>query len=288
MNSALTVTHLLGQLQHMGLPRLEAHMLLLKCLGRDPQDRAWLLTHDQQPCSDDQRMQLMHIARRRLQGEPMAYLIGHKDFHALRLHIDNRVLDPRDDTETLVEWALEVGQPDAPLEVLDLGTGSGAIALALAHARPTWQISGSDLSPPALEVAQLNAHTCGLHVSWVSGHWLQPFTGRQFDLIVSNPPYIAEGDPHLLALRHEPRSALVSGPHGLDDIDLIVRHSRAHLRPGAWLLLEHGHDQAAAVRDLLSQSGFEQVTSRQDLAGAARCSGGIWRHEQVFASREII
>jgi release factor glutamine methyltransferase len=288
MSSISAVIHCLGQLQHMGLPRLEAQMLLLKCLGRDPQDRAWLLAHDQQPISASQQTLLMKLAQRRLQGEPMAYLTGHKDFHALRLHIDARVLDPRDDTETLVEWALEVGPSDAPIEALDLGTGSGAIALALAHARPMWQICGSDASPSALEVARLNAQTCAARVSWVLGDWLQPFADRRFDLIVSNPPYIAEHDPHLLALRHEPRSALVSGLDGLNDIRVIVQHSRAHLKPGAWLLLEHGHDQAHAVRELLVQAGFEQVTSKPDLAGVPRCSGGIWLHEQSFASREII
>jgi release factor glutamine methyltransferase len=288
MNSTPAVAHWLGQLQHMGLPRLEAQMLLLKCLGHDTQDRAWLWANDQQPVHENQQTLLMNLAQRRLQGEPMAYLIGHKDFHALRLHIDARVLDPRDDTETLVEWSLDVCQADAAIEALDLGTGSGAIALSLAHARPAWQIHGSDASPQALEVARLNAQTCGLRVNWVLGDWLQPFVGRRFDLIVSNPPYIAEHDPHLLALRHEPRSALVSGMDGLHDIRVIVQHSRAHLKPGAWLLLEHGHDQASAVRDLLVQGGFEQVSSRHDLAGVPRCSGGIWPHEQGFSSREII
>lgn len=288
MNSTPDVAHCLGQLQRLGLPRLEAQMLLLKCLGRDPQDRAWLLIHDQQSVDSEQQARIMSLAQRRLQGEPMAYLMGHKDFHALRLHIDDRVLDPRDDTETLVEWALNVGPHHAPLEVLDLGTGSGAIALALAQARPRWQISGSDASAPALEVAQLNARQCGLHVSWVHGNWLQPFTGRTFDLMVSNPPYIAQNDPHLHALRHEPRSALVSGSDGLDDIRVIVQDSRQHLKPGAWLLLEHGHDQAQAVCGLLTQAGFEQVSTRLDLAGVARCSGGIWPHQQSFASREII
>jgi release factor glutamine methyltransferase len=301
MTSASAVAHCLGQLQQMGLPRLEAQMLLLKCLGRDPQDRAWLWAHDEHSVTQGQQALLLQLAQRRLAGEPMAYLMGHKDFHALRLHVDARVLDPRDDTETLVQWALEVGPSDARrealdlvgpadahFEALDLGTGSGAIALALAHARPTWQVSGSDASEAALEVAQLNARTCGLSVNWVLGHWLQPFAGRAFDLIVSNPPYIAEHDPHLLALRHEPRQALVSGVDGLDDIRVIVQDSRAHLKPGAWLLLEHGHDQALAVRELLSRAGFEQVSSRQDLAGVPRCSGGIWRHQQNFASREII
>jgi release factor glutamine methyltransferase len=288
MSSAPTLAQWLTRLQDMGLPRLEAQMVLLKCLGQDTQDRAWLLTHDQQPLSDELQALVLSLAQRRLQGEPMAYLVGHKDFHALRLHIDARVLDPRDDTETLVEWALQVGPTDAPIEALDLGTGSGAIALALAHARPAWHVSGSDASPAALDVARLNAQACGLGVRWVCGDWLQAFAERRFDLIVSNPPYIAEGDPHLMALRHEPRSALVSGPDGLDDIRRIVDQSPAHLRPGGWLLLEHGHDQAPAVCELLVQAGFEQVSSRTDLAGVPRCSGGNWPHEQSFASREII
>jgi release factor glutamine methyltransferase len=264
-------------LQARGLPRLEAQMLVLLALGRDPQDRAWLAAHDDQTLDPATRARLDPLVARRLAAEPMAYLVGHKDFHALRLQVDDRVLDPRDDTETLVDWALEIMTEDSPdLRVLDLGTGSGAIALALAKARPHWQVTGSDASPQALEVARLNGQALGLRVDWVQGDWLGPFGGQSFGLIVSNPPYIPEHDPHLSALHHEPRSALASGPDGLSNLRAIIARAPQHLQPGGWLLLEHGHDQAGDVQHLLQQAGFSQITSRADLAGILRCSGGCW------------
>ena len=256
----------LRQLQTGGLPRLEAQMLLLHALGQPPQARAWLLAHD------DARLHA--LATRRPAGEPMAYLTGEKHFHGLRLQVDARVLDPRDDTETLVDWALALLPADAPRRVLDLGTGSGAIALAIAHARPQARVTAVDASADALTVARANAGQLGLAVTLHHGDWLAPVAGERFDLIVSNPPYIAEGDAHLPALAHEPRSALVSGADGLDDLRRIVATAPAHLAPGGWLLLEHGWDQAAAVRALLTDAGFTQVQSRRDLAGIERCSGG--------------
>lgn len=251
-------------------------MLVLHVCGISPQDRAWLLTHETQSLNATQQALLKPLAQRRLAGEPMAYLLGHKSFHTLTLKIDARVLDPRDDTETLVEWALRVGPANAPLKVLDLGTGSGAIALALAHSRPHWQVCASDLSADALKLARDNAQQLGLKVHWASGDWWTPWVGQRFDLLVSNPPYIADNDPHLSALRHEPRMALVSGADGLDAIRQIIFQAGEHLNEGAWLLLEHGHDQAAAVRALLSQAGFAGVDSVRDLAGIERCSGGVW------------
>jgi release factor glutamine methyltransferase len=288
MSATLTIGAWLQRLQQQGLPRLEAQMLLLRAAGQSPQDRAWLLAHDDQVLSMTQVDQLTQHVERRLQGEPMAYILGHKDFHRLRLRVDARVLDPRDDTETLVDWALHLGATLAPWQVLDLGTGSGAIALALAHERPTWRVTACDLSAGALEVAQANAVALDLTVRWVHGSWFEPFHGQRFDLIVSNPPYIPDNDPHLERLQHEPRAALVSGADGLDDLRGIVRQSVHHLQVGGWLLLEHGHDQAASVRQLLADAGFAQITSRRDLAGMERCSGGQWRPEQGFASREII
>ena len=264
----------LRQLQTGGLPRLEAQMLLLHALGQPPQARAWLLAHDDDALPADADTRLHALATRRLAGVPMAYLTGEKHFHGLRLRVDARVLDPRDDTETLVDWALALLPADAPRRVLDLGTGSGAIALAIAHARPQARVTAVDASADALTVARANAGRLGLAVTLHHGDWLAPVAGERFDLIVSNPPYIAEGDAHLPALAHEPRSALVSGADGLDDLRRIVATAPAHLAPGGWLLLEHGWDQAAAVRALLADAGFAQVQSRRDLAGIERCSGG--------------
>jgi len=264
----------LRQLQTGGLPRLEAQMLLLHALGQPPQARAWLLAHDDAALPADAATRLHALATRRLAGEPMAYLTGEKHFHGLRLQVDARVLDPRDDTETLVDWALALLPADAPRRVLDLGTGSGAIALAIAHARPQARVTAVDASADALTVARANAGRLGLAVTLHHGDWLAPVAGEVFDLIVSNPPYIAEGDAHLPALAHEPRAALVSGADGLDDLRRIVATAPAHLAPGGWLLLEHGWDQAAAVRALLADAGFAQVQSRRDLAGIERCSGG--------------
>jgi release factor glutamine methyltransferase len=217
----------------------------------------------------------MALCRRRAAGEPVAYLTGRKEFYGLQLAIDARVLDPRPDTETLVDWALEVIAPLPAPSVVDLGTGSGAIALALQHQRPTAQVLAVDASADALAVAQANAQRLALPVRFMQGRWLRGLDDR-FDAIVSNPPYIAATDPHLAALTHEPLQALASGPDGLDDIRTIVAQAPAHLIHGGWLLLEHGHDQAGAVGALLRAQGFAQVQSRNDLAGIARCTGGQW------------
>ncbi|MDI9332253.1 MAG: peptide chain release factor N(5)-glutamine methyltransferase [Alphaproteobacteria bacterium] len=276
MTQPQTTAAAVEHLQSLGLPRLEAQMLTLHALGRNPQDRAWLLAHGEAPMDAASWIRLDSTVNQRLTGVPMAYLVGHKDFHAITLCVDPRVLDPRDDTETLVEWALAVAPAESELDVLDLGTGSGAIALALARERPRWRIHSSDASADALEVARNNGQTLGLKVEWAQGDWWAAWPNRTFDLVVSNPPYIAENDPHLLALRHEPRSALVSGPDGLRDIRTIAGQAETHLRPGAWLLLEHGHAQAEAVRELLRQAGMTSISSKKDLAGIERCSGGRW------------
>lgn len=264
----------LQQATHAGLPRLEAQMLLLLVLGRAPHERAWLLTHDDQPLPIEAAHRFARLCAARLDGHPMAYLTGRKDFYGLPLHVDARVLDPRPDTETLVDWTLELLPPEVPSRVLDLGTGSGAIALALAQARPQAQVSAVDASADALAVARANANALGLPLRLHHGHWLRPVAGQRFELIVSNPPYIAETDPHLPALRHEPRMALTSGPDGLDALRHISAHAPAQLCAGGWLLLEHGHDQGAAVRHLLQQAGFQEVQTRCDLAGLERCTGG--------------
>ena len=256
-----------------GLQRLEAQLLLLHVLGRAPADRAWLLAHADDAMPEAALPRWQDMLGRHMAGEPLAYLTGLSAFYGLDLQVDRRVLCPRADTETLVDWALELLPPAA--RVLDLGTGSGAIALALKHQRPDAQVHARDFSADALEVARANAQGLHLEVAFSQGSWLERIEGR-FDAIVSNPPYIAQGDPHLPALAHEPLQALVSGRDGLDDIRAIIAQAPAHLHDGAWLLLEHGYDQAPAVRALLGAAGFSEVQSRQDLAGIARCSGGRW------------
>ena len=235
----------------LGLERLDAQMLLLHALGRAPGDRAWLIAHDQDALDPTVELRYIDLTRRRAAGTPLAYLTGTREFYGLLLQVDPRVLDPRPDTETLVDWALECLPPGG--RVVDLGTGSGAIALALKHQRPDAQVSAVDASADALEVAQANACRLQLDVDFSQGDWLAGVAGPApgWDLIVSNPPYIAEDDPHLEALGHEPRLALTSGTDGLDALRTIVAQSSLQLRPGGHLLLEHGWDQAAAVRQLL-------------------------------------
>ncbi|HWI81604.1 peptide chain release factor N(5)-glutamine methyltransferase [Ramlibacter sp.] len=269
----MTIGQALVAAARLGLERLDAQLLLLQVLGRAPGDRAWLLAHDDGPLDAQQQRQFTILCARRAAGEPLAYIAGRREFYGLDLAVDARVLVPRPDTETLVEWALEVLASRASPRVIDLGTGSGAIALAIKHRRPDAHVVASDHSPHALEVAAANARSLGLDVEFRRGAWLAGTTDR-FDLVVSNPPYVAAGDPHLAALVHEPLDALVAGPDGLDDLRAIVAQAPACLAAGGWLLLEHGHDQAAAVRGLLAAAGFEQLASRRDLAGIERCSGG--------------
>lgn len=275
--SMRTLKEALLDAQAQGLARIDAQLLLLHTLGREPNDRAWLLAHDTDPLPADSDATFESLSQRRLAGEPVAYLTGHKAFYGLQLRVDARVLDPRPDTETLVDWALAVLANQAKPVVLDLGTGSGAVALAIQHQRPDAEVHAVDASPGALAVAQANAQALGLPVRFWNGSWFQPVpTELRFNTIVSNPPYVAEGDPHLRALTHEPLSALTSGADGLDDIRTIVAQAGDHLVPGGWLLLEHGHDQGAAVRALLTAAGFEAVSTRTDLPGLDRCSGGQW------------
>ena len=269
----------LAHAQRTGLARIDAQMLLLHALGRDSTDRAWLIAHDGDALSPAVQAAFDTLCRRRMAGEPVAYLTGRKAFYGLALHVDARVLDPRPDTETLVDWALEVLQARATPRVVDLGTGSGAIALALQSQRPDARVLAVDASADALAVARANAERLGLPVRFTEGNWLAGLGAEEgpFDAIVSNPPYIAAADPHLAALAHEPLSALASGADGLDDIRTIVAQAPARLAPGGWLLLEHGWDQADAVQALLRAAGFGAVQSRHDLAGIARCTGGQWK-----------
>jgi release factor glutamine methyltransferase len=272
-----TVQEALLRAQKHGIAKVDARMLLLHILGKPTSNMAWLVSNDNNPINAKQADAYGEVCARRRAGEPLAYIVGHKEFYGLRLAVDKRVLDPRDDTETLVEWALALLASGASGKVLDLGTGSGAIALAIQSKRPSAQVHATDASPDALEVARANAAALKLPVQFHQGSWLEAMPNQQFDLIVSNPPYIAAADPHLAALTHEPLQALASGADGLEDIRQIVVEAPAHLHPGGWLLLEHGYNQDAAVRALLEQQGFSAVESRKDLAGIERCSGGQWQ-----------
>ncbi len=275
----VTVASTLHALQALGLERLDAQLLLLHVLGRAPTERGWLLAHDSEPLDDAPAAKVQALAQRRLAGEPLAYLTGHQAFFGLDLCVDARVLVPRPDTETLVDWALALARDGQ--RVLDLGTGSGAIALALKASQPALQVHALDRSTDALDVAQANAQRLRLDVRFHRGCWFDGIgaldeTSTRFDIVVANPPYIAAGDAHLPALRHEPAQALCSGVDGLDDIRTIVASAPGHLTRDGWLLLEHGYDQAPTVRDMLHRRGFTQVQSRRDLAGIVRCSGGQW------------
>lgn len=272
------LTQAVAAAQTLGLDRLDAQLLLLHVLGRPDSDRGWLLAHDGDVLSGNLADRFLALSLRRAAGEPLAYLVGSKEFYGLQLQVDARVLVPRPDTETLVDWALEVlsvpGIPDGA-RVLDLGTGSGAIALALKKARPALEVTAVDASANALAVARGNAGRLGLQLQFIEGSWLSNVSGH-FHLIVSNPPYVADNDEHLAALSHEPLNALAAGPDGLADIRTIIAAAPAHLHAGGWLLLEHGYNQAAAVRELLAGQGFDGVQTRPDLAGIARCTGGCW------------
>jgi release factor glutamine methyltransferase len=281
MSDPRTLLDTLRHLQAQGLDRLDAQMLVLLALGHEPNDRAWLLSHDQDPLPTDAAARLSESAQRRLRGEPLAYIQGEKAFFGLTLQVDARVLVPRPDTEVLVEWSLQaLDTMPSNLRFLDLGTGSGAIALAVKAQRPTVQVTATDASEHALNVASENAERLGLDVAFRLGVWLSAVHDKRFHVIASNPPYIADGDPHLSALVHEPLSALTSGADGLGDLRQLVATAPDALEPGGWLLLEHGHDQALAVQALLRGRGFAQISSRTDLAGIQRCTGGQWPEQR--------
>jgi release factor glutamine methyltransferase len=275
--SILTIEQALVWARNHGLERLDAQLLLLHVLGRPVNSRSWLLAHATEPLQAIEQAAYEACVQRRCMGEPLAYITGHKEFFGLNLTVDARVLVPRPDTETLVEWALAVlpkhRVASEPIQVLDLGTGSGAIALALKSTRPELQVSAIDRSEEALAVARENSRRLQLDVHFWQGSWLDDVTHR-YHAIVSNPPYIAAHDQHLYALRYEPPQALTSGPDGLDDIHRIISQAMHRLQPDGWLLLEHGYDQAERVRNLLKEAGYVKVQSRLDLNGTERCSGG--------------
>lgn len=254
--------------------RRESALLLRHVLGVSD---AWLVAHSGDAVEAGHADAFRRLIERRAHGEPVAYLTGMRGFHALELRVAPGVLIPRAETEVLVDLALQCIPVDVDGRVADLGTGSGAIALAIAHARPQARVFATDVSEAALEMARGNAERLHIdNVEFRHGDWYAGLDDEHFDMIVSNPPYIAEGDPHLHEgdLRFEPAAALASGADGLDAIRVIVRGARGHLRRGGWLLLEHGFDQSDDVRDLLLDHGYAEVFTRQDLEGRERVSGG--------------
>jgi len=254
--------------------RADAEALLLHVLG---QTRSWLFAHAGDALDMDVQMAFEALVVRRAAGEPVAYLTGRRGFWTLELEVTPATLIPRPETELLVELALERLPRDMGCRVADLGTGSGAIALAIASERPHAQVVATDASADALAVARRNAQRLGIaNVRFVQGDWLAPLAGERFALIVSNPPYIEAADPHLAQgdLRYEPAAALASGADGLDDIRRIVTGAPAHLEPGGWLLFEHGWNQGAACRGLLDATGYVDVFTEQDLERRDRVSGG--------------
>ena len=263
-----------------GIDRLDGQLLLLHAVGRPNHDRSWLVTHDDQRLQAPEVGTFEALVARRLAGEPLAYIIGVKEFFGLNFGVSNAVLIPRPDTETVVQWALQTInalETDASTpHILDLGTGSGAIALAIKSQAPQCLVTAIDASATALAQAARNGQQLGLDVSWRQSDWFASVDHLLFDVIVSNPPYIAANDPHLRDLRHEPLSALASGADGLDDLRHIIAHSGPYLREGGWLLLEHGYDQAKPVAELLKAAGFKAIGHQTDLGGVTRCTGGRW------------
>lgn len=256
-------------------PRLDAELLLAHALG---QSRSYLRTWPEREPDAAQCAAFAALLERRRAGEPVAYLLGRQGFWSLDLEVAPHTLIPRPDTELLVETALALG-PGGPARVLDLGTGTGAIALAVACERPAWQVLGVDRVSEAVQLAERNRARLGLgNARFVESVWFSTLGGERFALIVGNPPYIAADDRHLSEgdVRFEPASALVAGEDGLDDIRRIVAEAPEHLEAGGWLLLEHGYDQAEAVRALFAARGFAAVESRRDLGGHQRITLGQW------------
>ena len=268
-----TIAAALLQARDCGVERLDAQLLVAHVLG---QTRSWVIAHDDAALGG-KAAELSALLGRRASGEPLAYLLGEREFHGLALRVTADVLVPRADTETLVDWALELLDGLPSPRVIDLGTGSGAIALAVKHSCPRAEVHANDLSERALAVATTNGQALGLAVHWHRGPWWQAAPAGRFDLALSNPPYVAVGDPHLAALRHEPSMALTPAGDrgdGLADIERIVAGAAARLHQGAWLLIEHGADQGNAVRALFDRAGFCSVQTRQDLAARPRVTGG--------------
>jgi release factor glutamine methyltransferase len=253
-------------------PRLDAEVLVMHVCGFD---RSRLIMRGHGALTHDQQHRLEKLLAQRRQGEPIAYLTGVREFWSLEFNVSPATLIPRPETELLVEKALAHIPQDAEWTIADLGTGGGAIALALAKERPRCRIIATDISPAALEVARSNAAKFNLtHVEFREGSWFEPLTDTKLDMIVSNPPYVRTNDPHLEQgdVRFEPELALAAGPEGLDAIRQIAFSAREHLNPAAWLLFEHGRDQAAAIGRLLHQLGYRNIVCYPDLGGRDRIS----------------
>ena len=253
---------------------LEVNLLLQHLLKVN---RAWLISHDRDVLTDDQQQDFYALLQRRLAGEPIAYILGVREFYGLPLKVTPATLIPRPDTETLVDAAFQKIPVNGAWDILDLGTGTGAVALAIAKHRPKSHVIGVDASAEALAVAIENAQNLDLkNVSLLKSNWFSDLAAKRFDVIVSNPPYIAEADCHLTQgdLRFEPHSALASGFDGLDDIRLIIQEASNYLKPNGWLMLEHGYDQAHSVAALLKEYGFGQIDHARDLAGILRVTFG--------------
>jgi release factor glutamine methyltransferase len=270
LTAPFTIADAMQRARSLNVDRLDAQLLLAHLLQ---QPRAWLLAHSEQALTSAQASTLQTLLARRAGGEPLAYVIGECEFRGLRLQVSPAVLIPRPETELLVAWALEVLADQPTTRVVDLGTGSGAIALAIKQACQSADVWATDLSTAALQVARGNATQHQLLVTWRSGAWWAALPGERFGLAVSNPPYVAGTDPHLAALGHEPRLALTPEGDGLAALRTLIDGAADHLLPGAWLLLEHGHDQATAVQAMFVQAGFEAVHTRSDLAQMPRCTG---------------
>ena len=254
-------------LSSSGIDPREARLLLAAASGLP---ESALVAFPEKKISGEAQKQYLAFVARRAGGEPIAYILGRKEFYGLELAVNAAVLIPRPETELLVDLALA----RRPGSVLDLGTGSGAIALALKRHLPSARVVGADASAEALALARQNAAKFGLDIEWRLGRWFEPLAGERFEGIVCNPPYVAVGDPHLAALPFEPRLALLAGGDGLDAVRIVVREAPAYLLPGGWLLLEHGEGQQEAVRELLEAAGLETHAGWPDLAGIPRVAGG--------------
>jgi release factor glutamine methyltransferase len=252
-------------------PRLDAELLLGKVLGVS---RTALIARHHHPVSMDQQREFGELISRRAAGEPVAYLTGSREFWSLPLAVTPAVLVPRPETECLVERALELAARSEPCTVLDLGTGSGAIAIAIASERRHWRVTAVDISPQALQVAAQNARMLDIPIAWRLGSWFDAVPGEQFDLIVANPPYVACSDPALVSLRSEPYSALAAGPTGLEALSAIIANAPRHLKPQGWLIMEHGATQAPQVAQLLERQGFTSIRTYPDLSGRSRVTRG--------------
>ena len=264
-------------LRAFGTDYRDAELLLLHCLGRD--ERSWLIAHDHDELPRNIVEAFSSMSKERLKGVPLAYLLGHREFWSLKLKVTRDVLIPRPETELLVEWAVELASQCDLDSMLDLGTGSGAIALAVQQDLPHLSVTASDVSASALRVARENAEDLGLPVEFVESSWFGALAQRRWALIASNPPYVAANDAHLLEgdLRFEPNIALTDQGDGLWSIREIASNAPDHLEAGGWLLIEHGYDQAADVRSIFELNGFSKVSLRHDLAGRPRVTGGCWQ-----------